>query len=215
MPTRTLAGATALIAAPILAIVATLIQPTLSDEASSQVAALTDHRGAMIAAVALSTIALALLVAGVVWLAVALGPQSPRLALAGGGLGVFGTLVVVFENGVAAAAPTIVDGLDPNRATAVLDSVNASPAVSAVEPLSLLGDLGLVALGLAVVRAGAPRWTAAAIAVGALGEGAGFATETRTVVIAGFAILLVGLLKAVRTLVRPRERLAARTVATS
>ena len=59
-------------------------------------------------------------------------------------------------------------------------------------------------LGFAVVSVGAPRWTVAAIAVGALGEGIGFATETRALVIVAFVLLWAGLAQAVRTLAASR-----------
>jgi hypothetical protein len=195
----TIAGSLALLAAPIIVIAGTLAQPTLSDDATSQVAALTDHRGTMITALALNSIAVALLIAGVIWLALALTPRAPRLALAGGVLGVFGLLAVLFENGVAAAGPAIVGVLDPIQATAVLDRIH-SGALSALGPLAVTGDIGLALLGLAAVKAGAPRWAGAAIVVGALGEGAGFATGTKAIVITAFAVLFVGLLQAVRTL---------------
>ena len=203
MPRTTLAGTTALLAAPVAGLVATLIQPTLSDEAPAQVAALTHHRGATVAALALSAAAIALLTAGIVWLAGALRPYAGRLAIVAGALAVLGSLVLLFEDGVAAAAPAVVRGLDPSAATAALDRVQASAAVSALEPLSLLGDLGLALLGLAVIKAGAPTWTGAVIAVGALGQGIGFATATRTLVIAGFTLLLAGLVQAVWTLTAP------------
>ena len=193
------AGAVALLAAPIVVIASTLVQPTLSDDAATQVAALTGHRTAMITGMALSSIAVALLIAGVIWLALALAPRSPRLALAGGVLGVFGLLAVLFDNGVAAAGPAIVGVLDPIQATAVLDRIH-SGAISALGPLAVTGDIGLALLGLAAVKAGAPRWAGAAIVVGALGEGAGFATGTKAIVITAFAVLFVGLLQAVRTL---------------
>jgi hypothetical protein len=196
----TFAGAAALLAAPIVVIAGTLAQPTLSDDAATQVAALTVHRGPMIAGMTLNTIALILLIAGTVWLALTLAPRAPRLAMAGGVLGVLGSLVVLFENGVGAAAPAIVDTLDRAQATAVLDHIN-SGALSALDPLSILGDIGIALLGIAILKAGAPRWAAAAIVIGALGEGAGFATGTKPLVIISFALLFAGLLQAVRTLV--------------
>lgn len=197
-PRRALTGAIALLAAPAVAIAATLVQPTLSDEAPDRVAALTAHRGAAIAGLTLNTIAAVLLVGGVIWLALVLAARTPGLAMAGGILGVFGALLVVFENGVAASAPAVVAGLDPAAATATLQRVASSTAVSGLEPLSLLGDVGLAALGVGVAALGAPRWAAAAIAVGALGEGAGFATGTKGLVIAAFALMLAGLVPAVR-----------------
>jgi hypothetical protein len=196
----TFAGATALLAAPIVVIAATLAQPTLSGDAATQVAALTDHRGAVIAGMAANTIGVVLLIAGLIWLALTLAPRAPRLAMAGGVLGVLGLLVVLFGNGVGAAAPAIVDTLDRAQATAVLDHINTG-AISALEPLAILGDIGIALLGIAVARAGAPRWAAAAIVIGALGEGAGFATGTKALVIISFALLFAGLLQAVRTVV--------------
>jgi hypothetical protein len=209
VPKRTIAGSLALLAAPIIVIVATLAQPTLSDDAASQVAALADHRGAMITGMALSSIAVVLLTAGIIWLALALAPRAPRLAMAGGVLGVFGLLVVLFENGVAAAIPAIVGGLDRIQATFVLDRIHSGAAITALGPLSIIGDIGLALLGLAAVKAGAPRWAGAAIAIGALAEGAGFATGTKALVIIAFAVLFLGLLQAVRTLVAsPAPQLA-------
>jgi hypothetical protein len=196
----TFAGAAALLAAPIVVIAGTLAQPTLSDDAATQVAALTVHRVPMIAGMTLRTIGLILLIAGTVWLALTLAPRAPRLAMAGGVLGVLGSLVVLFESGVGAAAPAIVDTLDRAQATAVLDHINSGP-ISALDPLSILGDIGVALLGIAVARAGASRWAAAAIVIGALGEGAGFATGTKALVIISFALLFAGLLQAVRTLV--------------
>ncbi|HJY70628.1 MAG TPA: hypothetical protein VJ347_02510 [Streptosporangiaceae bacterium] len=208
-PKSTNAGALALLAAPIVVIAAVLIQPTLSGDASTQVTALTGHHQAMITGLTLSTIALVLLIAGTLALALALAPRAPRLAIAGAVLGVFGALVVLFENSVDAAAPAIASGLGHAQATAMLERVH-SGAIAAVEPLALLGDIGIALLGIAALTAGAPRWAAAAIAVGALGEGAGFATSTKALVITSFAILFAGLLPAVRTLAaRPARRPAA------
>jgi hypothetical protein len=196
----TFAGAAALLAAPILVIAGTVAQPTLSDDAATQVAAFTVHRGPMIAGMTLRTTGVILLIAGTVWLAFTLAPRAPRLAMAGGVLGVLGSLVVLFESGVGAAAPAIVDTLDRAQATAVLDHISTG-AISALDPLSALGDIGIALLGIAVARAGAPRWAAAAIVIGALGEGAGFATGMKALVIISFALLFAGLLQAVRTLV--------------
>jgi hypothetical protein len=209
-----LAGAGALIAAPIVAIAANLVRPTLSDDAATQVAAFTEHRGAMIAGIALSAIAVVLLTGGIVWLALELARHAPRLALAGGVLGAFGSLLIMFLTGVSAAAPAIVHVLSPVQATATLHGIQSSAAAKALEPLQLLGDLGIALLGIAAIRAGAPRWAGVAIVIGALAEGAGFGTGTKAVVIGAFALLLVGLIEVVRTLVAsPGEQVAAKTVA--
>ena len=92
----------------------------------------------------------------------------------------------------------------------MLDHIHSAAAISALEPLALAGDIGLALLGIAAVKAGAPRWAGAAIVVGALGEGAGFATGSKALVIISFALLFAGLLQAVRTLATsPRPVLAA------
>ncbi|HLK72949.1 MAG TPA: hypothetical protein VKU77_04800, partial [Streptosporangiaceae bacterium] len=77
-PKRTIAGAAALLAAPVVVIAAVLVQPTLSRDASTQVTALTSHHQAMITGITLSIIALVLLIAGTLWLALALAPRAPR-----------------------------------------------------------------------------------------------------------------------------------------
>lgn len=210
---NSLAGAAALLLAPLVVIPSVLVRPTLSDDAANQVAALTDHRQAMIAGNALTSIALVLLIAGIVWLALALAPRAPSLAIAGGLLGVLGSLIVVFMSGVEAAAPAIVDGLDPANATATLHRIQSSAAVSGLGPTELLGNIGIALLGIAVIKAGAPRWAAAAIVIGALGEGAGFGTHSKALVIIGFAVMFIGFVEAVRTLVAaPRDRLAGEAV---
>jgi hypothetical protein len=200
MSKSTLAGASALVAAPLVVLAGVALLPTLSDDAALQVAALTDHRSAMIGGLVLQTLAIALLIAGAIWLATTLGPRAPRLALAGGILAVAGSLIPLFENGIAAAAPALVTALDPAQATTAIDRIHSSAAVTALEPFSLLGDLGLALLGVAALRAGAPRWTAVVVAVGAFGEGAGFAGGARPLVLAGFAILFVGLAAVTRVL---------------
>ena len=210
---NSIAGAAALLLAPLVVIPSVLVRPTLSDDAANQVAALTDHRQAMITGNALTSIALVLLIAGIVWLALALAPRAPSLAIAGGLLGVLGSLIVVFMSGVEAAAPAIVDGLDPANATATLHRIQSSAAVSGLGPTELLGNIGIALLGIAVIKAGAPRWAAAAIVIGALGEGAGFGTHSKALVIIGFAVMFIGFVEAVRTLVAaPRDRLAGEAV---
>jgi hypothetical protein len=165
----TIAGPAALLTAPVVVIASVSIQTTLSGDSATQVAALTSHHGAMVAGMGLNLIALVLLIAGLIWLALAVAPRTPRLALAGGVLSVFGLLVVLFENSIGAVAPAIVGTLGRAEAAAVLDRIH-SGAIAALEPLSLAGDVGIALLGIAAVKAGAPRWTGAALVIGAIGE---------------------------------------------
>jgi len=204
MSKTSVAGATSLVAAAPLVIFGTLISPTVSDEATDQVNALAAHRGAVIAGMTLSAVALVLLIAGTVWLALVTAPRSPKLAVTGGILGVFGSLVVMFENSMHAAVPSIVRGLSSTQAVAIVDRVGSSTAAAGLEPLSILGDIGLLLLGIAAVRAGLPRWAAAVFGIGALTEGAGFATSTKPLVVLGFALVFVGAAMVVRNAQRQR-----------
>jgi len=206
----TLAGAASLLVAPLLAAAALAAAPTVSDGAADRLAALTDHRTAAIASLAVQTVAIVLLIGGTIWLAVAVAGRSPRLAFWGGVVGVLGSLIVLFEDGVSAAGPAVVTALDPAAAASALDRIDSSLAVSALEPLTIVGDLGLAALAIATVRMGVPRWAAALFVVGAFGETIGFATSTRALIVAGFVVLFVGLAGTVPTLVRkPVERTVA------
>ncbi len=194
----TIAGALALLAAPIVVIVSVLIQTTLSGDPATQVAALTSHHGAMVAGMALNLVALVLLIAGLIWLAFAVAPHAPRLALAGGVLSVFGLLVVLFENTVNAVGPAIVSTLDPAQAVTVFDRLH-SGAISALEPLSLAGDIGIALLGIAAVKGRRAPLGGGSDRHRRVRRGAGFATGTKALVIVSFVLLFAGLLQVVRT----------------
>jgi uncharacterized membrane protein len=193
-----IAGASSLVAAAPFVIIGTLVSPTISDEAADQSSALASHRSAMILGQVLSNIALVLLIAGTIWLAVTIVSRSPKLAVAGGVLGVLGSLVVMFEAGVHATFASIVGNLDADQARTALERIGSSAAVKGLEPLSLLGDIGLLLLGIGAVRIGLPRWAAASLGVGALMEGAGFGSSTKALVVIGFVLVFVGAVMAVR-----------------
>lgn len=193
-----IAGAICFVTAAPLVIVGTLVSPTISDEAADQTSALTDHRTAMILGQALSNIALVLLMAGTIWLALTIASRSPKLAVTGGILGVFGNLIVLFEGGVHATYASIVGNVDAATAATTIDRIASSAAAQGLEPLSLLADIGLLVLGIGAVRIGLPRWAAASLGVGALVEGVGFATSTKAVVVIGFVMVFIGAVMAVR-----------------
>lgn len=199
------AGAALLLAGPAVALVSAAVVPTLSDDSANRVAALTSHRGAAIAGLSLEVISISLLIGGIAWLAHVLYDRGGRLAAAGGVLGIAGSLVVLFQDGVSASGPALTRILGPAQATTALAGVH-SGVVKGIEPLALLGDLGLALLAFAAVRTGAPRWTAVAVTVGAFAEGAGFGSGTRAMVLAGFAVMLVGLAELVRSLVGSVDR---------
>lgn len=197
-----LAGAVCLVAAPLLEIVSTIVLPTTSDKSGPLVAALRDHHGAMVTGLTLELLALVLLIAGTVWLALALAPRAPRLAAAGGIVGVAGLLAVMVANGMNAAAAPVVSALDPANATTAVHAISGSAAVSALEPLSILHVAGLILFAVALRRAAAVAGIA--LVAGAIVETAGFATGTRALVVAGFVVFLGGAFAVVRHLVPAR-----------
>lgn len=208
--TASRAGAAVLLAAPLVAICAVAVLPTVSDDAGAQVDALINHRAAVAAGTTLQAISISLLIGGIVWLAYSLRNRAGRLATVAGTLALAGSLIPLFEDGVSATGAAIVRVLDPATATTLIDRIH-SGGIAAVEPLSLIGDLGLALLGVAAVKAGAPRWTAAAVAVGAFAEGIGFGSSTRALILVGFSVLLIGLAQIVRHLAVParNEQLAS------
>lgn len=203
-----LAGAVCLVAAPLLEIVSSIVMPTMSDDSGAVVSALRDHHGTMVTGLTLEMIALVLLIAGTVWLALALAPRAPRLAAAGGVVGVAGLLAILFANGMTAAAAPVVPALDPASAAAAVHAISGSAAVSALGPLSILHAVGLILLAAVLRRVAAVGGIA--LVAGAIVETAGFATGTRALVIAGFAVFLAGALDVVRQLAVPAYPAEAR-----
>jgi hypothetical protein len=207
LSTSNRAGATALLVAPLLAFVINAMLPTLSDDATAVIDALHSHHGVMVLGLSLEPLSIALMIAGVVWLAVVLRARAPRLATAGGIIGVAGGLIVLFEDGVHAVAPAVVGTLGAGTATKVLDHITTS-AAGRVEPLALLLALGLTLLAAAAVRAGAPYWLAFAVGICAFGQGIGEATGIRVLLLTAFAGLFLSLAVMVRAL--PSDQVAAR-----
>ncbi|HET7572597.1 MAG TPA: hypothetical protein VFJ77_08010 [Gaiellaceae bacterium] len=194
------AGAAAFVAAPLLALAGALVVPTLSDEAPDRVAALLAHRGAETGGLTLQMIALGLMVAGSVWLALAVAPRAPRLAVAGGVLAVFAYFVIAFENGVALAAAGIVPALEPSQAVTALHAVEESAGVAAVEPLSIAEVIGYSLLAVGLRRTASPLWAGALLVAASAVQTAGFATGTAALVVAGFAGVALAALGIVRAL---------------
>jgi len=193
------AGAAALVAGPIIGLIAVIVLPTLSDDAGDIVAALTAHHSAMITGLTLQTLSIPVMIAGVVWLATTLAVNTPRLALAGGLLSVAGALVILFEDGLTDAGPSIVSSLDPRNATVALHHLHSSTAAG-LDPLALLFDLGVALLGYAAVRAAVPSWVAIALTISAVAQGVGFGAGSRPVVATAFAAMAVCLTLLVRSL---------------
>lgn len=199
MTKNALMGATSFLAAPIFAAVGVLISTTMSDDAATQVAAFADHRSAMIGGAVFQTLGIVLFLAGIVWLATAVAPRARGLAVAGGILGVAGSLVILFEDGVVAAVPSVVSALDPAQAAAAVHRIHSSTAYG-LEPVSILQAIGCLLLALAALRSGVPRWAAGLFALGGFVDTVGFASASKPLTIIGFALLLAGLAPLCRSL---------------
>lgn len=193
------AGAAALAVGPVIGLIATIVLPTLSDDAGDIVTATTSHHSAMIAGLTLQTLSIPVMIAGVVWLATALVSIAPRLAVAGGIVGVAGALVILFEDGLSDAGPSIVSSLDARHAAAAVHQVHSSVAAS-LDPLALLFDVGVALLAFAAMKGGAPRWVAIALTVSAIGQGVGFGAGARPVIAVAFAAMAVLFILVVRSL---------------
>lgn len=210
MSKKSFAGAAALLCAPLAVILAVSIIPTLSDKAADQVTAVHRHRDAMLAGMTLQTVTLVLLVAGTIWLAFSLYRHAPRWGFTGGVLGVAGALIVLFIDSVHAGAIAAALNFEPAQATLIVDRILSSRVVAIFEPLQVLQDLGLVLLAVAAAKSGVSRWAAAALAAGAVAEGAGFAGGSRPLVGIAFAVMFAGLLPIVLNLAGSRSPQPAR-----
>jgi hypothetical protein len=198
MSTQSRAGATCLVLAPLFGVASMLIERTVSLKAADQVAAFTAHPGLTHLGLAFNAIAAVLLIAGVVWFAWVTYEQSPRLAFAGGVLGVVGLLAILFDDAVHVAGSLMVAGLGTTQATDGFHRV-ISGGSAAVGPLSELADIGIILLAVAALKISLPRWAAALVAAGGVVQGLGFATGNRYVAAAGFAASFVGFAMVVRT----------------
>lgn len=211
MSSRSRAGAACLVLGPLLGFVSMLIVRTLSHSAADLATAFTAHPAASQLGIGLGAAAAVLLAGGLVWLAQTTYHASPRLAVAGGVLGVLGIFSVVFDDAVRLSGALLVDGLGATQAADVLGRLT-SGGVVAVGPLSLLNDLGMILLAVAALRTGVPRWVVAVICIGVLVEGAGFAAGTRYVAAIGFVLVLAGFATVVRTTMAGRPESAPEIV---
>lgn len=196
-------GASCLVLAPLAGLVSVLVSQTVSGKAADQAAAFVEHPTATHVGLALNAIAAVLLVGGAVWFAWIAYERSPRLAMAGGVLAVLGMMSALFDDAVHVTGSVMVQGMSTVEATTALDPLT-SGGVFVVGPLSELGDVGIILLAIAALRFGVPRWAAAVLCAGVIGEGLGFAAGSRYLAAAGFALTAVGVATVVRTVfVRP------------
>ena len=192
------AGAACLLAGPLAGLASVLVEHTLSLKAADQAAAFTVHPTATHVGLAVNAVASVLLAAGLLWFAWTTYGRSPRLAVAGGVLGLLGSFSIMVDDAVHIAGSLVVSGLPAGRATQLLDRLTSGGLVAA-GVLSELADLGMILLAVAALRIGVPRWGTATLCLGVVAEAVGFGTGSRYLAAAGFALTLVGCATVVRT----------------
>lgn len=184
-------GAACLVVGPLAALASVLIEPTISDKAADQAEAAVVHFDALQGGLAVNAVGAVLVAAGLVWLAWVTHRRSPRLAAAGGALGVIGLFAVALDDGLTLAGAAMTRGLDVARATALLDPIY-SGGLASVGVISVLNVIGMILLGAAALRSGVTRWAPAAIIVGAVVNAVGFASGDRYLAAVSFAVLALG-----------------------
>lgn len=191
------AGAACLLAAPLAGLASVLIERSVSLKAPDLATAFTLHPTATHIGLAVNAVGTVLLAAGLVWFAWTAYARSPRLAVAGGVLGLIGLFSIAVDDGVHIAGSLVVSGLPAADATPILERLTSGGVVAA-GIVSELADIGVILLAIAALRIGVPAWGTAIICLGAVGEAVGFATGTRYLAAAGFAVTLVGYTTIVR-----------------
>jgi hypothetical protein len=183
-----------LVAAPLLAIVSTLLQPSMDDDGgAAQLSALAAHHGRGVAAVALQIATVATLVVAVVALASLAARRLRGWAAIGSALAIAGLLDLLFSAALSAVQLEMVTaGMDRGEMLALSHRISHG-AAGVTGPVSILLAAGLVVLAVALRRSGALGMGAAvAIALGAILQPIGFAAGVRVVAVLSFVLLLAG-----------------------
>jgi len=185
----------ALILAPLLTLVATAIAPANESDAAAQLAVISRSPGRWYAANLVNFVGLAVLLAAVIGLMLPLRTHGARFAHVGGGLALTGIVCVAVVSGLGFVEWQMTGaGADRAQMAALLDRVEGAPAVTPVLLGAGLATLGLAVLGLGLWRrALAPAWTAALLALGALGIDLGYELTSAPLALAGAAANLLAL----------------------
>jgi len=186
---KTVAGA-CMMAAPALGLVGFIVSPGLDSEARGQLATVAAHRDQWFISETLVLASLVLLVPAILGLMHMLREREAGLGHLGGGLAMIGTLAAVGSSAIAFVVWQMAAG-DAD----LLNRVNDTTGTFVLFTLAVFAlPAGLVLLAFGLVRAHAvQRNLAACVAVGAIVAAVGFAAATMWMLIAGYALLMVGL----------------------
>jgi hypothetical protein len=134
-----------------------------------------------------------------VWLASIASKSAAALAVSGGVVAVLGLLAVMLDNGIQLAGSVVAEGLGTDQATTLLQPLDSS-GVAAVDGISVLHDIGMILLGVALLNTSVPKGASAAVIVGAVVQAAGFESGKHYVAAVGFALLFLGFAATVRAI---------------
>ncbi len=193
------AGAACLLVGALAGFASVLIEPTISDKAADQAAAISAHAGAVHAGIAVNAVGAVLLVGGLIWLAGVASKSAMALAVSGGVVAVLGLLAVMLDNGIQLAGSVVAEGLGTNQATTLLQPLD-SGGVATAGVISVLNDIGMILLGVALLKTSVPKWAGAVVIVGAVVQAAGFGSGKHYVAAVGFALLFFGFAATVRAI---------------
>lgn len=185
-----------LIAAPLVLLVGQLIHPVDKTDAADELAVVARNLDRWYAAHLILLVSLVLMIPAVLGLAHLIHERRSTLAYTGGALSLIGVVAVAAVVGadgiagyfVAAAAP------DSPSSVSVFDRLLNGGRMLPLYLATLLLGLGLLTLAVGLYRAKvvAP-WSALAIGLGGIVIDIGFPAGVAAIVVAGMAVLLVGM----------------------
>ena len=189
-PIPRLAGAAALVLAPLFGLVAAVATPGLKPTASAEIAAIARDPGAFHLYAATGLVSGYLLVPAFAVLMALIRIRSPRWCYLAGGLAQVGLLIAVGD-----AATELMYSQMGARSADPAQMVALSHRYDSVSsmfygPGGLMVLVGTVLVGVALWRTRVvPRWTSIALVVSMLLNLGGFVTDSKPVLVASFVVM--------------------------
>ena len=195
--------AAAVVAAPLLWLVAELVSPALKAKSAAQLAVISAHPDRWYVYTLLLVIGTIVFVPAVLGVMRLVRDGSPRLAAIGGVLLGFGTIIAVGDAMTQLVTWQMVKGgADQAQMAALLDRFdNAGGAGVLFGPGGLAFAVGAIVLTIAMVRTHVvPLWAALAFGIGMVVQLVGFTGSNRGVIAASAVILLAAAVPVAREL---------------
>ena len=184
-----------MIFSPVLALAATIVSPQLHTDEAAQLAVVGAHPDRWYLSNLFALAAIVLAVPAVLGLMHMLRERRAAVGHVGGGLALFGLLMLMAQTAVAMVVWQMVAGGDQAQMAALWDRVNTTTGMFIPFFLGQFAfGLGFLVLAWGLWMARAVHWTMAlCLAAGAVAVNVGFPTASLTLAIIGAAILVVGL----------------------